>query len=362
MTQRRHISWPHEIAPPLTEIDLDDLYRNDVTDPLSGVEHVRRYWPFGKMSGNPFFMIDHEETDDLDLVNDVIDRLEGRGSQFWFPEPINRFHRDIYCGQGDGVRTTFLVPILPPVGTASFRRESLGGLKNYVTFENGNLVVADDEAAMIAGTGGLEAVYDSGSATIVRDSRLAYYGPASARVTASGSPLNAGLKTSAVPVVAGVTYWGLGWVTTANSVDFLAEIEWLDGGGTPILPNTVGTGVAANTGQWVPIAVQGTAPVGAVEARLICRGDGTVLYQAWYDCLGITSYKDPWWWIPSGAPQVVVFAFVVADAEDVYCSVDARRMFHVRMTSDKISRKQDAMGNLIFRADVIEVWEAEDDA
>lgn len=355
MSQRRHLSWLHESAKPMDEIDISDLFKNDVTEPLSGIEHVRRYWSRGKQKMTPFWAIP-EDDPDIDNINDIIDRIQGSGSQIWIPHPIARYHKDLYMGQGDGVKSAFLIPALTSGDTPIIRRSSIGGRLASELYDTANLLI-DDDAAMLDGTGGLVAYSASGSVALTHSDEFSYFGRKSAKISLTGSVTDPGIRTTAADVVVGETYFGLGWTYTSAQKSLVSEIEWYDAVMAPILPNSVGSLFTGGGGEFVGSYVEGVAPAGAASAILLVRADGILTEDLWFDCLGITPYSDPEWWLPSVSPQVAAFSFVPTDGESLYASIDAKRLVHSRTISDEIKRTYDPKGNLLISADVVEVWE-----
>jgi len=335
-------------------IDLDQNYRNDVTDTLGGYIRVRRYWEFGKDSMDPLFAVAVDEPK-LPAIKDVIKRIKGRGSQIWMPQPITEYHRDLFIGQGDGVSRSFIIPALYTGSVPTLRRGDFGGAKNAIVYERANLL-DDDEAAAISGAGGVSFFSNSGAGSVVFDPRFDFFGGNSFRADPTGVVDDPGVITSPVPVNEGHPFYGVAWGYISGSGDIVAELQWLDSGGLPILPNAVGT-ITAATGDFTPINVQGTAPAGAVEAQLIARRDGSTDTNSWFDCLGITPYERPEWWLPSCAPMVATFFFTANDGENLYASLEARILKPYMTMTDKVTRTHDPRGNLIVKFDLMEVWE-----
>lgn len=355
LTQKRNLCWLEAVAKPMDKLKLSNMFKNDVTEQLSGGQNTRRYLPFAKLKGNPAWMVEPDNTNNAN-VQALIDQLEGKATQFYFSDPIERFHRDVFVGQGDGARLAFPIPFLTGSDSFSVRGSAAGGKLAPTTYDAANLL-SDDEAAMVGGLGSLVEVASVGAAVLSRDSDLSYYLAYSALVTPTGSATNYGVETSEVTVSEGEIYTATGWVNTASTEDLLIQIQWYDGV-TPLAPSTM-VGTAGGDFAWVPLTVTDTAPAGATTAKVIARLNAADTEPIWFDCLGLGPLHDPLWWLPSVSPRVAVFAVAPVALETLYVSGLARRLSHWRMTSDEVARHYDPIGNLNISAEVVEIWENE---
>jgi hypothetical protein len=89
----------------------DHVIREEVTDTLGGVDHAREYWARPKDADpDVTLIVDREDADDQILLEDTLRRTHGRGGRLWFREPIPRLSRDVWLGNGDASRKTFISP------------------------------------------------------------------------------------------------------------------------------------------------------------------------------------------------------------------------------------------------------------
>lgn len=119
------------------------------------------------------------------------------------------------------------------------------------------------------------------NATVDRTSALSYEGWWSLRLTSVAAGAMEARTVTAFPVTAGSVYNAYGWVQpSAAGLEFKAQIIWYDAGGAAVGARETYSWFAS-AATWTKCTVIGTAPVGAVTAKVAFAPTATAAGQTW---------------------------------------------------------------------------------
>lgn len=110
-------------------------------------------------------------------------------------------------------------------------------------------------------------------------SAQSYEGWRSLTLTSTATGACRATHVNAVAVTAGVEYMGYVWIYASGVTTWYTSIRWYDASGTLISTSTQEWGTTAST--WTRSGVIGTAPTGAVTARLVLEPVATAVGQVW---------------------------------------------------------------------------------
>ncbi|MEU8840235.1 hypothetical protein AB0D97_14040 [Streptomyces roseus] len=123
--------------------------------------------------------------------------------------------------------------------------------------------------------------------TIDRVSTDSWEGWYSARLTSVAAGNTRANSTPSVPVTVGVEYVSVAYVKPTTTTDVILEIRWYDAGDA-FLSGSATTWTAVTAGSWNRLTAIGTAPTGAVAARIAFRPQATAAAQTWlFDYIGL---------------------------------------------------------------------------
>jgi hypothetical protein len=338
------------------------LSASSVTPQLSGKRYARSYWPRRKQAYSYQMLTGQDEDQELLELHDLSQRLEGQAGAIWVRHPQSRTWRGLpaWPTVGDGSTKAFAIPFHEHGGTPVLLKDEGSG-QRHITLsyyaDRANLIVDDDEAAMLEGLGSISGV-NLGGGSVTASALHAYYGTQSAMVTPNGSQTGYGLQTSQQTsgIAAGRQYTGFAWVKGSIS-GFRARIYWYDSGGSPCTPAYSESGADVTTDwNWTPVSVSGTASTNAARAAVQIFYNGTSDAIFWADCIGLTDLESPYWWLPSMAPGVGVVASAPAADAAMESAGTGNVIMRCEVDSDEWADVVDGIGNQQSRLDFVEIF------
>lgn len=269
--------------------------------------------------------------DDLDTVDRFFRRL---GSDFCsYVEPESRTHVGLYCGRGDGTKTTFRIPLQGHSGLSVF----VDGVKQdsgYLAHTTANILDQDaaeatDFAEFAASRASLQlttgwALENTSSIKVIPDG-----------ITANGPNVHAGGTNW--PVVAGQYYTTV--ISVFNGSDdvhaFKPRQVWLVAG----VYHSLGFGSTWESctrgwstfsyGEVCPATVDGCWPQVGREVHSSVDTD-----PFWADCFSLTHGDYDVWHSPDTSPGLIEFATAPARGALIECSATGYRWSRCRVTSE----------------------------
>lgn len=358
-----HYSWPYTICPPLAGLTWGQLYATDVTEPLSGVEHVRQYWPGPKRSSKVEFALDGADAS-REWVRALCDQIRPQATVVSLRHPLERWLRRHWVGYGDGTRKEFVAPVHAFTGTARLIVQGSAGTVIPTLYQAANLLT-DDQAAAVASVTGWNANKASGAGTVTlsRSTQDALYGTHAVQVlTSVDSCVDPGILSDYVaPITSGHYYTAFAWVLVNSTAPENARVvvTWHDAGAVTTGTST-GTTTALSHG-WNLVQVTDVAPALTVRCKLRVELVGTAASGSLMaaDCIGLAPLRSAEWWLPSLAPGVAVVTSAPAANASVYFSTRSAAYpvlsYRVVGGSDPAT---DGADNEIWSWDLVETWES----
>lgn len=240
-----------------------------------------------------------------------------RNDYFWVYEDVEEFYPELYCGVGDGSKTSFIVPLIGGSEVSIFVDDVIQ--ETGYTFHEESNYLTDQEASVIDGDA--SEFYPVGviSLSAVRSQSLD--GMYSIKATPPSPAANLGLYTMGYnPVTVGNNYFGAAWyIGLGGSLTVRTDILWYNGSYS-LIGTSTGTGVTLQDNIWKESICEDVAPASSVYARLQCRRITSSENPFWIDCMSLGPGDLDAYFIPTYCPGVVEFDSAPSSGEVITCS------------------------------------------
>jgi len=340
--------WEHGVARVAMRTDLG-----------TGATITRTYQSRTRRSYRGKFPLLASGSAQLEALQILIERhLAGGLVPVWWLEPWLPawYHPRVYCGVGNGSRTTFALPIVSPsplystVPSIDDVRQTTGFSERSVS----NLLT--DVQAKGYGTGcirvaGTEAVGQAGD--------ISADGTYCSQIMDGGVSADCGVTQTLATMPAvkvGRVYTGVAsgrYPTYTLRVD----IQWYQADRSTLISTTIGTPVAMSGSRWTQATVTGTAPALAAYARVVAVRPAVSAAFIFIDCLGL--HPGDWvdWFLPSVAPGLIEFAAAPTTGQVITAAAQGYRLLRCRLVDDGIGWDLLATANVRLKTiELVEDW------
>lgn len=292
-----------------------------------------------------------------DLLEEFLtfwDQIGGGGRVGYIMEPVSAVHYDLSCGPlGDGVRTTFPIPVQDPSDVLIFK-DGVIQTSGYTVHARANVINDDDIAACnVTSTTTVRASQATGS--VVDHSKEGLHS-VYALVADSGIPYVWNAHNTA-PVTAANDYTGV--AAFCSEVASSIRVELYAYNNTTSTDYDDGTYVTTVAGNWHVSSHTFTMPeytdnLVVRVAEVISQND----VNYYVDCLAVCPGDYDRWHLPSQAPGLVEFDTAPASGVRITANATGQRITRVRFSSNPTFNLTGA-GHAQFsgRLEAQEVWE-----
>jgi len=351
MSGKINLVWPLTVYP-LAGYSDQGLVDLAVWQTAAGPAYVRALQERATPAIDATYLLE-AGTQDTAEVMAIIEWVR-RGRNVWIADPVARVYEDLYLGAGDGVRTTFAVPVLAA---------GYSGLTVYVDGDPAapkhavaaNLLATDGEAKAEWSSGYLTAARGTGSTDAER-----IYLPGSAEAAQVTDPTAAssyvlsrpyyspGSGTPTLPYAAEGETFSMAAVLTPHATNAVqGQLVFEDstggyiGGIFPVV-------LAAAPGQWHILSGNGVVGTGAVGVLVGGEIGNAETGEVTVAALALAPGDLKEWWLPSRAPVAVELSIAPAAGAAVTARVTGQRLYQV-VAAREPDVRLDSAGNRTVR-------------
>lgn len=291
----RYLSWPGALLPAVKSQSRSRQSVTVSTESAGGINSdtsLRRVPKIGHLSQ---FVIGGEQDERLDIIDWIMDEMNGAPGRLWYQEEKARTRGDVYLASSDGSRVSYQVPISDPTD-GPYIYVDKGYEPDAIIGTTASNVLTDDMAIAYDSLAGINTF---GLCAHNRVSYLRYYYGRGLEMVPGTTTTNYGFKSDPVPCLATWPITGLYWARGSGSATKVrVRIFYYDISLVEIGVDT-SPEFSIFDDRWTGVSFQQSTPSNAAYAALSGYCSSTSNSPWWCDCRGLMHLDAPHWLLPS---------------------------------------------------------------